>query len=65
LATGLLCVPNPLLPGWILLAVGLGIFFPEYYKRIVGKHVRTPKFEEIINRYQKRVHWLLSEKKNK
>jgi len=56
---------NPLVPGRLLLSVGIGIFSPKLYKKLIGKHARTKKFDDIIAEHVDKIGNVLTAKKTK
>jgi len=66
---GMICVlvwvaslPNPLLPGRLFLWVGLWIFFPASYHKLLWKYVKTKNFEEVVSYHSKWVFVILKAK---
>ena len=62
IAIGFVCLPNPLLPGWLFLGIGLWIFSPAAYYKYIWKHVRTQNFEDVIWYHSKSVFGVLKVK---
>jgi len=57
----ILFLANPFLPGWLLLGVGLGVFSPHLYKKLIWKHVRTENFDVIVKEHMEKIKYILTE----